>query len=899
MYKILFCYPHGLGDLVLATPALKIYKDNNPDTVIHIAVMKKHSTLANELLSGLYFIDDVIPCLSNPWDDFPGGYRQGLQEVYEEAKKLSGYDQYILVPTARYGTDIEGMHKIFRVAKEIGVKFEYLEDLQTQLVCTEEAEQRVEEYIKDLDKPIMVLHTQAGNAPKTLMPPMCEKILTQYQYFTVLEFGRKSTDRSIIVQEDDMEFSKALIKRADLIIAIDSAVMHIAGAFKRPVVGIFTMTPVHQAIPLSYRADIAGRDTEVTEIAKWNEYKKELYDKYPPNDKITYDDRWYFEGGSSIYQGYWFGERSAMGIRIGNRLQSYIDSFPDAFDNCNVLDVGCAAGYFVKYLRDYDIEAYGCDPSNWIINREETLMTPYKQFLKVGTAQDMPFDRTFDTVIAADILEHLTTEEFNSFLQELNRIEAKNLIVKVPTKDDESAHNDKGHILIETKEWWVEQFQIIGFDYVDSLTYLGETTWLFQKGVEYEDEVALREFIAKSYQPVPFAGYEDITKDALASCQKRWLSLFPLISSVTKPLKVLDIGCNLGYFSFLTAGLGHNVTAIDNNWEYIHYVKYLSNKEKINNIEFNLLNVDLLDYLKKYDNDQFDITYYMGVHHHIYEYYNSDIADEILYEISRISTDMIFSMGQPDEEGNKYTAWKGLIPKFDTLNIVNDIADHVIINSDFIYNDIVCSHIIHGTHRYVFGFTKDEPELPKIIRFRSKGFIVDEYLWMSNNRSDGRLESSDRGFPLKRDYKKNRAHYYIVHDYTGKKFFVKEILYDPEKKKSPNELAQEEFERGMKLPDLKPFVLAALSFEGNKLLYDYCDWDKLIDIDPPSTHIMHNIVNMATQIQMRLGDFDFSMNNIFYNNNRFKFFDFEPVENVVFNHRVGVIMSYFLDKEDK
>ena len=196
-------------------------------------------------------------------------------------------------------------------------------------------------------------------------------------------------------------------------------------------------------------------------------------------------------------------------------------------------------------------------------------------------------------------------------------------------------------------------------------------------------------------------------------------------------------------------------------------------------------------------------------------------------------------------------------------------------------------------------FTKDEPELPKIIRFRSKGFIVDEYLWMSNNRSDGRLESSDEGFPVKRDYKKNRAHYYIVHDYTGKKFFVKEILYDPEKKKSPNELAQEEFERGMKLPDLKPFVLAALSFEGNKLLYDYCDWDKLIDIDPPSTHIMHNIVNMATQIQMRLGDFDFSMNNIFYNNNRFKFFDFEPVENVVFNHRVGIIMNYFLNEEDK
>ena len=62
---------------------------------------------------------------------------------------------------------------------------------------------------------------------------------------------------------------------------------------------------------------------------------------------------------------------------------------------------------------------------------------------------------------------------------------------------------------------------------------------------------------------------------------------------------------------------------------------------------------------------------------------------------------------------------------------------------------------------------------------------------------------------------------------------------------------------------------------------------------------MHNIVNMATQIQARISDFYLSLNNIFYNNNRFKFFDFEPVENVEFNKRVGIIMNYFLNEEDK
>ena len=114
MHKILYIYPHGLGDLVMATPALKLFKEQNPDISINLAVDKHHGDRGIQLLSGLDFIDSVIPCLGNPWDDFEGGYRRGLQEVFKQGKEQKGFDEYKLIPTARYGTGIE-LHKIFRV----------------------------------------------------------------------------------------------------------------------------------------------------------------------------------------------------------------------------------------------------------------------------------------------------------------------------------------------------------------------------------------------------------------------------------------------------------------------------------------------------------------------------------------------------------------------------------------------------------------------------------------------------------------------------------------------------------------------------------------------------------------------------------------------------------------
>ncbi len=284
--RVLFVSWHGLGDNVMLTPALRKYKQLHPDDYIAVAGLERFGESLVQLLSGLPFIDEVIPCLPDAWNDF-GDYKVGVEAVMQKAQavgKEKDFSKVVMLPTNRQRG--YKLHKIFRFADEVGVQFKYLEDLQTELAVSKEAEKRVEEFIRDYPKPILVLHTKAGNRPKTLSPENVEKILGQYKGYTVFEFGRRSTSRSILIPEDDMEFSKALIKRADMVIAIDSVVMHIAGAFRRPLLAIFTVTPVHQAVPIvPENIEVTGLDNEETELSRWPRYKQQIVGLFPKKMK--------------------------------------------------------------------------------------------------------------------------------------------------------------------------------------------------------------------------------------------------------------------------------------------------------------------------------------------------------------------------------------------------------------------------------------------------------------------------------------------------------------------------------------------------------------------------------------------------------------------------------------
>lgn len=70
-----------------------------------------------------------------------------------------------------------------------------------------------------------------------------------------------------------------------------------------------------------------------------------------------------------------------------------------------LLDVGCAAGFFVQAARDRGWEACGIEPCAWLVEWGRSHVTPHLQCTTLAAAR-FP-DATFDVVTMWDVLEHV------------------------------------------------------------------------------------------------------------------------------------------------------------------------------------------------------------------------------------------------------------------------------------------------------------------------------------------------------------------------------------------------------------------------------------------------------------------------------------------------------------
>jgi len=119
--------------------------------------------------------------------------------------------------------------------------------------------------------------------------------------------------------------------------------------------------------------------------------------------------------------------RKDYGISWGRILKARTDIVL-RYAGKRVLDVGCSTGNYVYFLRKLGYNAYGIDlleDDNW--KNQDNM---YFQLCKVNR---IPYkDNSFDTIIAFEVLEHLTDEEVNETLAELCRITWDNIIISVP-----------------------------------------------------------------------------------------------------------------------------------------------------------------------------------------------------------------------------------------------------------------------------------------------------------------------------------------------------------------------------------------------------------------------------------------------------------------------------------
>lgn len=167
-----------------------------------------------------------------------------------------------------------------------------------------------------------------------------------------------------------------------------------------------------------------------------------------------------------------FGENYYMnGIESG--VSNYVDykwlpeltlamakSFMDIFGvekKSTVLDFGCSRGYFVKALREHNVEASGVDISEWAIKNCDEDVKGYVS----NKLEDSP--SPFNYIFSKDVLEHIPMGELTEILEKLFGICTEAIVFIVPIAKSEGGEYiypndelDKTHIHRKTLQGWVD-----------------------------------------------------------------------------------------------------------------------------------------------------------------------------------------------------------------------------------------------------------------------------------------------------------------------------------------------------------------------------------------------------------------------------------------------------------
>ena len=137
-------------------------------------------------------------------------------------------------------------------------------------------------------------------------------------------------------------------------------------------------------------------------------------------------------------------------------------------NSSNVLDVGCAKGFFLYDLKLVfpGINITGVDISDYAV---ENSIPEIKPYLQVGNATKLPFeDDCFDFVISINTIHNLNLQDCATALQEIERVTKGNSFITVDAyrNDEEKARMQAWNLTALTMmsvDEWKEFFLEVGY----------------------------------------------------------------------------------------------------------------------------------------------------------------------------------------------------------------------------------------------------------------------------------------------------------------------------------------------------------------------------------------------------------------------------------------------------
>jgi len=186
-------------------------------------------------------------------------------------------------------------------------------------------------------------------------------------------------------------------------------------------------------------------------------------------NQSNFDEEYFERGissGKSGYQDYrWMPERT---IKFAHKIIKELG----LRDGDLILDYGCAKGFLTKAFRILDIDAFGCDISNYAIENADKEI---KNYVKLMEGNKIPYDGPFRWIVAKDVFEHLTPNQLEETLVECKK-KSENLFIVTPLGDGEKYiipqyELDVTHIIRQPLNWWEKEFEKSGWN-LNRFSYL-------------------------------------------------------------------------------------------------------------------------------------------------------------------------------------------------------------------------------------------------------------------------------------------------------------------------------------------------------------------------------------------------------------------------------------------
>ena len=157
--------------------------------------------------------------------------------------------------------------------------------------------------------------------------------------------------------------------------------------------------------------------------------------------------------------------------------------------------------------------------------------------------------------------------------------------------------------------------------------------------------------LLKVYQPHPFGKSWGGNSEQLRACADR-LDAMAAKLPVGVPLSTLDLGCNIGYFTFRFAERGGLCIGIDVGLKEIMAARALAAIHDVPNAVFAQIELTVESGRQL---PRVDLVICLSIFHHLVRAHGERIACEIMEQVARLADRfLVFETGQPDELSAKW-----------------------------------------------------------------------------------------------------------------------------------------------------------------------------------------------------------------------------------------------------